>query len=175
MNGCDKCHDVAPWVPPFAGFTEFTASIPKMYWDVKSQEQRIFGLCEQLHKLICYADMLGSKIEIDHVQIQELKELFDKFMESGFEDYYEQQIEQWIQDHMADIICASMKMVFFGVEDDGYFRAYIPDTWNEIVFNTGYNYSDQNTYGRLILEMYVTDTFQINGKPTDLIWEVQNG
>ena len=131
--------------------------------------------CKQLHKLVCYADMLGDKINVNREDIDELQRLFEKFMESGFEDYYAQQIEAWVDEHMPDIIDQSIKMVFFGLTDDGYFCAYIPDTWEEIQFDTGFNYSDQNTYGHLILNMYVTDTFQVNGKPTDLIWEVQNG
>ena len=65
-------------------------------------------------------------------------------------------------------------MVFFGCTEDGHYTVFIPENWNSIIFNTGYNYNDKNTYGRLIFEMYVTDTFQINGVPTDLIWEVQN-
>lgn len=163
------------WVPWFAGFTDFTPTIPKMYWDVESQEQRIHAICKQLHKLVCYADMLGDKINLNREDIDELQRLFEQFMESGFEDYYAQQIEAWVDEHMPDIIDRSVKMVFFGLTDDGHFCAYIPDTWEEIQFDTGYNYSDQNTYGHLILNMYVTDTFQVNGKPTDLIWEVQNG
>lgn len=175
MKDCCEYREINRWIPSFIGFTEFTSSIPKLYWNVKSQEQRILALCKQLHKLICYSDMLADHIEIDHADIVELQELFEQFQESGFEEYYEQQIQAWIDAHMADIITQAVKMVFFGLNDDGYFVAYIPDSWNEIVFDTGYDYSDQNTYGRLILEMYVTDTFQINGKPTNLIWEVQNG
>lgn len=163
------------WVPWFAGFTDFTPTIPKMYWDVESQEQRIHAICKQLHKLVCYADMLGDKINVNREDIDELQRLFEQFMESGLEDYYAQQIDAWVDEHMPDIIDRSIKMVFFGLTDDGYFCAYIPDTWEEIQFDTGFNYSDQNTYGHLILNMYVTDTFQVNGKPTDLIWEVNNG
>lgn len=172
---CDKEYrEISRWIPSFLGFTEFTASIPKLYWNVKSQEQRILAICEQLHKLICYSDMLADKVNIDHEDILELQELFREFQEHGFDEYYAAQIEQWVNDHMAAIISQAVKMVFFGLSDDGHFVAYIPDTWNEIIFDTGYNYSDQNTYGRLILKMYVTDTFQINGKPTELIWEAQN-
>ena len=49
-------------IPSFAGFTEFTSSIPKLYWDVKSQEQRILAICKMLDKVICYADMLGENV-----------------------------------------------------------------------------------------------------------------
>lgn len=163
-------------VPCFSGFTEFTPTIPKLYYGVKSQEQRILELCKMIDKLICYADMLGNQTNINIHDILELEAEFEKFKESGFEDYYEQQLAAWIDENMPNIISYAIRMVFFGLTEDGYFVAYIPDSWNEIQFDTGMDYSDKNTYGRLILDMYVTDTFQtVKGQPTELIWEVNNG
>lgn len=51
-----------PLLPYFAGFTAFTPEVPKLYWDVKSQEQRYFTLCKELHKMIAYADMLTNRL-----------------------------------------------------------------------------------------------------------------
>lgn len=176
MSCCDippKCKPhIKKHVPTFEGFTEFTPSIPKMYWDVKSQEQRIHRICEMLDKLICYASFLGDEQNDIVVELENLANEFEKFKESGFLDYYEQQIEAWVYANMPQIIGYAMKMVFFGCSLDGHFTAYIPESWEPIVFDAGHDYSDKNTYGRLILTMYVTDTFQINGQPTDLIWEV---
>ena len=64
---------VTRWFPYFAGFTEFTPTVPKLYWDVESQEQRILALCKQLHKLICYIDYVGDKVVINHEEIEKLK------------------------------------------------------------------------------------------------------
>lgn len=145
------------WFPYFAGFTEFTPTIPKLYWNVESQEQRILALCRQLHKLICYIDYVGDKVVLNHEDIEGLKAEFEKFKESGFEDYYEDQLNAWIDEHMADIISRYVKQVFFGLTLDGYFVAYIPEhsAWEDIIFDTGANYNDDK-YGRLILN-YVTD------------------
>lgn len=149
MDCCNK--DIRPGhIPPFAGFTEFTASIPKMYFDVKSQEQRILGICKMLDKLICYADMLGDQVNVDIEQIRELKALFEKFMESGFDDYYAAQVEKWISENLEFIYDHTIKQIYFGLTDDGYFVAYIPDSWDDIVFDTIMNYSDPN-YGALTL------------------------
>lgn len=51
-----------PPLPYFIGFTAFTPEVPKLYWDVKSAEQRYFTLCEELHKMICYADTLAERL-----------------------------------------------------------------------------------------------------------------
>jgi hypothetical protein len=83
--------------------------------------------------------------------VNKLTALFEQFQQSGFDDYYAAQIEQWVNDNMERIISSAMKMVFFGLTDDGYFCAYIPDSWSDITFDTGASYADQTTYGRLIL------------------------
>ena len=142
--------DITPWVPSFIAFTQYTSAVPKLYWDVKSAEQRIKAICEQIHKMICYADMLGDKININHADIEALNALFEKFIESGFEDYYEAQIQAWIDEHMEYIISQAIKMVFFGLTPDGYFCAYIPRSWDGIVFDTISDYADEN-YGCLTL------------------------
>lgn len=147
---CREYPDISRWVPAFVGFTEFTASIPKMYWDVKSQEQRIKAICEQLHKLICYSDMLAGKINIDHDDILELQKLFQQFMESGFDAYYAEQVEKWIDEHLQFIYDHTIKQIYFGLTLDGYFVAYIPESWDDITFDTIMNYADPN-YGCLTL------------------------
>lgn len=146
---CCASHPVRH-IPYFEGFTEFTPTIPKMYWDVKSQEQRIKAICEQFHKMICYANMLGNKLNESLGDIDELTEMFNKFVESGFDDYYAEQIEKWIDSHLQFIYEKTIKQVYFGLTLDGYFVAYIPDSWSDIIFDTGMNYQ-LDTYGRLIL------------------------
>lgn len=140
------------WVPWFAGFTDFTPTIPKMYWDVESQEQRIHAICKQLHKLVCYADMLGDKINVNREDIDELQRLFEQFMESGFDDYYADQVEKWIAEHLEFIYDHTIKQIYFGLggEDNAYLVAYIPESWDDITFDTIMNFSDPN-YGALTL------------------------
>ena len=155
---CQPCHDTHRHIPPFWGFTEFTASIPKMYFDVESQEQRIHRICELINRLICYCGYLGDKGNEFAEELENLANEFEKFKESGFEDYYLAQIEQWVNEHMADIISQYVKQVFFGLTLDGYFVAYIPEgsAWEDIIFDTGQVY-ELDTYGRLML-YYETDS-----------------
>lgn len=150
MKDCCEYREINRWVPSFIGFTEFTSSIPKLYWNVKSQEQRILALCKQLHKLICYSDMLADHIEIDHADIVELQELFKEFQESGFDDYYAEQVEKWISEHLEFIYDHTIKQIYFGLTEDGYWCAWIPESWDDITFDTIMNYSDPN-YGSLVL------------------------
>lgn len=141
------------WLPlvPYGSFVLNTPTIPKFYWDVYSQEQRLKQICCELEKLMQYADMLGVNLNIDHEAIIELQEQFKKFMESGFFDYYAAQIEKWINDNMERIISKAIKMVFFGLTPDGYFCAYIPSSWAGIMFDTVADYASEN-YGCLVLK-----------------------
>ena len=142
------------WFPFFNGWTSFTPALPKLYFGIDSEEQRYWLLCKQLHKLICYIDMMGDKVNINHDEIEQLKEQFRKFMESGFDDYYEEQIKTWIDTHLEYIFTHVAKQVYFGLNDEGYFVAYIPESWSDITFDTGMVYG-RSDYGRLILRFTV--------------------
>lgn len=150
MDCCGKGKHGTPYVVPYSGFTEFTASIPKLYWNVKSQEQRILAICEQINKLICFADYQGEKITLNRKDIDYLLDQFEKFKESGFDDYYAQQVETWIAHNLEFIYDETIKQIYFGLTDDGYFVAYIPESWDDITFDTIMNFSDPH-YGSLTL------------------------
>lgn len=149
--GCCGKPPVQPYVVPFAGFTEFVASIPKLYWGVKSQEQRILAICEQLNKLICFVDYQGGKINLNRVDIDWLMEQFELFKQSGFDDYYLEQVQRWIDEHLQYIYRYTIGQIFFSLDDEGYLIAHVPVGWEQIRFSTPLDYSDQSTYGRLCL------------------------
>lgn len=144
-------HPDIGYMPGFMGFTAFSPVVPASYWQVKSEEQRYFRLCEQLSKLICYAQVLADKINLNRDDIAELQELFEKFMESGFDDYYAEQVKKWINEHLQYVYENTIQQVFFGLDDSGYLIAYVPVGWHQITFQTPLDYSDQTTYGRLCL------------------------
>ena len=147
--------------PIYSGWTAFTPTIPKMYWNVYSQEQRIKDLSVNYCKVEQYLDMVAE-------QTNSWNEMYTRVVQDAL-DEFENELNNEIPSHidalMPDAITRAIKMVFFGLSEDGYFLAFIPDTWDEIQFDTGFSYTDQNTYGRLILNMEVDDTFQINGRP----------
>ena len=157
-------------IPPFWGFSAFTPTIPKLYWNVKSQEQRILNLFDLLNKLVCYCDSMGLQIDVSAQDIADLQKAMQELKDGGLLDYYEKQIYDWIQAHMADLLSAGIKQVYFGLTDDtysggaGYFVACIPDSWSEIVFDTGAVYG-LDTYGRLILRWDADSPYSVEQKP----------
>ena len=139
-----------PIVPYFGAFTVSPPAVPSEYWNVYSQEERIKWLACNVKKLIEYSDLLASSLNETDDELEKLYQEFEKFKASGFDDYYADQIEQWVRDNLAFLFTTLAKQVFFGLTSTGYFCAYIPESWSDITFDTGMNYG-QFDYGRLIL------------------------
>lgn len=135
---------------PF-GCWPYTMAIPKFYCDAESPEQRVKYLCMLYDKLMAYVDVLKDKVNVDSDAIKELQDAFQKFMDSGFDDYYAQQVAQWIAANLQKIIDAmTVSTVCFGLTDDGYFTAYYPLSWKTVQFDTIADYSS-DYYGCLVL------------------------
>lgn len=166
------CHDKGCkperyYVPYFPGWTEFTVTIPKLYWDTYSQEERIHRIAALINKISCYCDMLGDKISDNRKDIDWLLSEFVEFKEHGFDDYYAVQVAQWIADNLEYIFETTAKNVFFGINEQGYFVAYIPQGWDDLIFDTGMQYG-VDTYGRLILRWDVDNSGEsVNQRPED--------
>ena len=135
---------------PF-GCWPYTMAIPKFYWDAESPEQRVKYLCMLYDKMMAYVDALKDNVNVDSEAIKELQDAFAKFMENGFNDYYAEQVEQWIAANLQKIIDAmTVSTVYFGLTDDGYFTAYYPLSWKTVQFDTIADYSS-DYYGCLVL------------------------
>ena len=139
-------------------------AIPKLYWDAFSQEQRIHAICGQLSKIIAYADYIGANTDELTESVKELEAAFKKFQESGFDDYYREQIEDWVNSNLETLYELLVRQVYFGLTSDGHFVAYIPESWNDIIFDTGFDYMT-DTYGRLILRFNVDSEHEVQQTP----------
>lgn len=142
-------------LPYFNPWMLTNPTLPKLYWEVKSPEQLIANVYCIINAFSDQVNDVTGQVNENTAKIAELKELFQKFMNSGFEDYYEKQLEQWINDNVKWLWETFAQMVFFGLTSDGHFCAYVPDSWADITFDTGAVYGTAN-YGRLLLK-YNTD------------------
>ena len=79
---------------------------------------------------------LNEWVEINTPKIADL-ETFKNELEAGnLPDGVKQAIKDWCSANLIDLMAESIKNVFFGLTDSGYFVAYIPESWDDIVFNT---------------------------------------
>lgn len=140
--------------PYFCQFTQFTPALPKFYTDVLTMEQGFKELCKQFFKMICYSEKLADAINGNIDALNELERQFIEFIDGHYDDYYKDLIANWINANFASLISMGIKQVYFGLTDDGYFCAYIPESWSDIQFDTGMVYGKFD-YGRLMLRFNV--------------------
>lgn len=88
------------------------------------------------------------------ITIAELRDLLDALASGTVPEEVANAITKWLSINAKDIVGAMIKNVWFGLTMSGYFVAYIPDSWNDIIFKTtGYDFFTdlQENYGHLVL------------------------
>lgn len=79
---------------------------------------------------------LNEWISKNQPKLDDFEKLYNMMMSGDLPPGVQEGINKWMQLHAVDIIGELVKMVIFGLTDDGYFIAYIPDSWDDIIFNT---------------------------------------
>ena len=96
------------------------------------------------------------KISHEEAYLQ-LKALYDAIMGGNFTPEIIAAFNKWAAENMPDLLSAAVQSVYFGITNDGYFVAYIPESWDDIIFNTtglDITLSDYD-YGHLVLSMNI--------------------
>lgn len=68
--------------------------------------------------------------------IDDFKLLYAQIESGNLPEGMTEGIHKWLTENASDIIPDIVGAVFFGLTLDGYFVAYIPDSWDEITFGT---------------------------------------
>ena len=140
--------------------------LPQINWQVMSHEQRVAWLTCNIAGLIEYANKQTDNINLLDADIEKLAKEFEKFKESGFDDYYEAQVAEWINNNLEFIFKNVIKQIYFALDDTGHLIAFIPESWKDINFFTPMDYSNQETYGHLQILLndvvpYIEEEFEI--------------
>lgn len=100
-----------------------------------------------------FKDAIKHWIEDTQPTIDELNQLLDTIESGNLPEGMQEGIRRWLEVNALDLIGELVKIVFFGLTDDGYFVAYIPDSWSDITFGTtGYDLIIPGyEYGHLVL------------------------
>ena len=148
------------WVPQMPGYSAFK---DKAFADMRTPEEQIWWLYAHTKNLPDTVEYNALK-----AQVSQLFELYNQLVEQGFDKYYEEwnkELEAWLTENAGQIYALFAKQVFFGLTDDGYFCAYVPDSWADIWFDTGAIYGTPE-YGRLILG-FDADGHPVNSARSD--------
>lgn len=127
--------------PEYPKDVDYTTNA-QSYYDKLAKDNNILKLLAT--RIWEYDKTLNSSLE--HIQevLQNYSDILDGKLEN-FDAAVFKLVQQWIDENMEDILTNAVKMVWFGLNDDGHFIAVIPQNWSEIDFDTTEN-------GNLILK-----------------------
>lgn len=80
--------------------------------------------------------VLNDWIAENQPKIDDFEKLYEMLISGDLPLGVQEGIFKWCSENIADILGSIVKNVFFGLTQDGYFVAYIPDSWDDITFNT---------------------------------------
>lgn len=92
-----------------------------------------------LNKIKNLLDRVGSleSWRVLHEQeYEQLKQYYDDLVSGNLNPAIIAAINKWCSEHIVDLVGELVHSVFFGITDEGYFVAYIPESWSDIVFGT---------------------------------------
>lgn len=80
-------------------------------------------------------------------------ELYNAMLNGDFPQPVQDAFNKWMRENAYDIVGDLVHLVFFGLTDDGYFVAFIPESWDDITFGTTGldDFPDGIPYGHLTL------------------------
>ena len=99
-------------------------------------------------------DTLTDCCEDVQTRLAALESLYNQIMSGNFPEEIQNAFSAWMRANALDIVGELATSVFFEISDSGYWIAWIPDSWNEIIFNTtglDISLALQPEYGHLVL------------------------
>nr|DAF89297.1 MAG TPA: hypothetical protein [Podoviridae sp. ctZDN4] len=118
-----------------------------LYWLVNQLKQALTNT-ETLRLHDIGQDTRLDGLDILTAQLKDATcQLFAK-LKAG--DFTKDTFIEWVNTNMTDIIHQMVRFVFFGLDDDGHFVAYIPASWEFLHFDTLLD-PDKPGYGHLVV------------------------
>lgn len=108
----------------------------------------------KIKELIDYMVENTEWVKQHEKEYEELKALYDAVMAGDFPESITNAFEKWMRENANELVGEMVHNVFFELNDQGYFIANVPESWNDIIFRTsGLDEEVENIdYGHLILE-----------------------
>lgn len=104
--------------------------------NTRTYDSDLGWLIRNMKKLIEAFDALESWKAQHEEAYEELKKCCDDLQSGILPPAVIASLKKWLEEYGIDIIGELVKMVFFGLDGYGYFVAYIPESWDDIIFGT---------------------------------------
>lgn len=116
-------------------------------------ELNLDWILKTVKDLFAAVQQIDGWMDQHQTEYEELKALYDDIIAGNFPDSIKQAFANWMSANALTLVGELVKLVIFNITDDGYFVAYIPESWDDILFGTtgldtgipGYD------YGHLVL------------------------
>lgn len=115
--------------------------LPLVYDNSLSYYEVLCKLTEHINGMVEGVEIAIESVQDLAVDVEEIEKELEKISEGNFEFIYQ-------------IVANAIKNVFFGLTMNGYFVAYIPESWDDITFETtGWDVDipSHPEYGHLVL------------------------
>lgn len=117
--------------------------LPLVYDESLSYYEVLCKVLKKLNELIESLDTLPEEIKQIEAAIAQIEQWIKDFDTGVIQEL----VEKWLDEHLASSI-------YVEIDDKGYFKIYIPESWQDITFKTsGWDYylEPPLDYGHLIL------------------------
>lgn len=128
--------------------------LPLVFDQSLSYYEVLCKIAQKLNELIAENNRQQEMIDkIPEIQseLDEINQEIEAIKNGEYIGNYIEALQKWIDENLIEFVGNIVKYVFFGLTDDGHFAAYIPQSWAFIRFDTGYDPTDTERYGHLML------------------------
>jgi hypothetical protein len=123
--------------------------LPAVYDDSLSYYEVLAKVQQKLDEVVASLANLNDWQEAQDAVMTQLVQMVEDFINGGYRDDFDQFAQAWLRANVEEALALGSHMVFFGLTDDGYFEATIPQKW-AMVFGTIVDYDDPN-FGSLTI------------------------
>lgn len=131
--------------------------LPAVFDDSLSYYELVAKVVGKLNEVIASNNELAGYVGTNTRDIAQLKgdvELlnseFEKVKNGNYASLYITALGKWLSENLINVVGEIVKFVWFGLDDDGHFVAYIPTSWRFLTFDMVAD-PDSPDYGRLLL------------------------
>ena len=125
---------------------EILARVVETYNSAVKQFNEIIKFYSQIDKI---EEKLQKQLDDFENKVNTENEAFRADINAKIEQL-DKTVQEWIDNNLQVMVSKIVKYVWFEVDENGYFIAWIPNTWDFIDFDTDMN-PDSEDYGKLAL------------------------
>ena len=148
MSDIDKFNTNRPFresdfnsrIPRYNDDSDYTTNAPSYYDDLARKQKLLETLSNRVWE---YDQILYAKLKEVQDTLTKYADILDGKIDD-FDNIILKKTERWLDINMEGILTQAVQLVWFGLTDDGYFMAVIPDGWKDVTFDT-------TEYGQLML------------------------